>query len=110
MASHMFKKGRKIEARDGHAAYLVGDHLGSGSFGETYKAEQLSTAGRRRPRGAGLVCLKVTTDPRAWHGQACFGLLTHGLPHVVQHFDSFPYNGMRYVLIMQLMTGSTVQD
>jgi serine/threonine protein kinase len=49
----------------------------------------------------------------AWHREAYFGLLTHGLPNVVQHIDSFPYRtrgGMHYLLVMELKTGGTIKD
>jgi serine/threonine protein kinase len=57
--------------------------------------------------------LKVTDNPSAWHGEAYFGLLTQGIPNVVQHLGSFPLptrRGMRYLLIMELKTGGTVDD
>lgn len=52
-------------------------------------------------------------EPEVWHGEAYFGLLTRGLPNVVQHRGSFPVkrrNGMRYILVLDLETGGTVED
>jgi serine/threonine protein kinase len=109
----MFRVGQIIKDPYSHDSYRIEQALGNGGFGQTYRAERLTQTGRRRPRGLGTVCLKVTTDPVPWHGEAYFGLLTQGLPNVVQHLGSFPLQargGMRYLLIMELKTGGTVQD
>jgi serine/threonine protein kinase len=113
MSRWLFRVGQTIKDPYSHLSYRIEQPLGSGGFGQTFRAEQLSKTGRRRPSGSGAVCLKVTTDPVPWHGEAYFGLLTIGLPNVVQHRGSFPLSGrsgMRYVLIMELKTGGTVQD
>jgi len=109
----MFRVRQIVKDPYSHDSYRIEQALGNGGFGQTYRAERLTQTGRRRPRGLGTVCLKVTTDPVPWHGEAYFGLLTQGLPNVVQHLGSFPLQvrgGMRYLLIMELQTGGTVQD
>jgi serine/threonine protein kinase len=107
------KVGAKVVDTFGAKTYLIEEALGQGGFGQAYRAEHLTPAGRRRPNGKGCVCLKVTLDPEAWHGESYFGLLTKGLPNVVQHIGSFPVktrSGMRYFLVLELERGGTVAD
>lgn len=109
MARPFFRVGYVIKARDGHCAYRVTSALGEGGFAQTFRADELTPKGRRRKS----VCLKVMTDADAWHGGSYFGSLARGMDNVVQLRDSFPYrmrSGMRFVLVLDLMTGGTVGD
>lgn len=113
MTRLLLRAGQILEARDGHPAYRVVKPLGEGGFAQTFQAEELTATGRRRHNGTGSVCLKVTTDPHPWHGEAYFGSLTDGMRNIVRLRDSFPYrmrSGMRYVLVLDLMQGGTVGD
>lgn len=113
MAQSLLRVGHVIPAQDGHPAYRIEQLLGQGGFGQAFVAEELTRTGRRRKNHTGRVCLKVTTDATSWHGETYFGLLTKGLSNVRKLLDSFPYRtrtGMRYVLVMELMTRGTVQD
>ena len=109
----MLKVGQTITDPFSLERYRIEQALGTGGFAETYRAERLTASGRRRPRGTGLVCVKVMTDPEAWHGEAYFGLLTRNLSNIVRHRGSFPLkvrSGMRYILLLELQTGGTVRD
>jgi eukaryotic-like serine/threonine-protein kinase len=113
MSRWLFRVGQTIEDPYSSLSYRIEQWLGSGSSGQVFRAEQLTQTGLRRPRGIGTVCLKVTTKPEAWHGECYFGLLTRGLPNIVQHLGGFPVLARGetcYVLIMELQTGGTVQD
>ena len=113
MNKPLFRVGQEITDTFGRKVYRIEQNLGQGGFGQAFVAEYLTPAGRRRSQGRGRVCLKATLDPEAWHGEAYFGLLTRGLPNVVQHLGSFPVKtrgGMRYILILELEHGGTVQD
>ena len=111
MSRWLFRVGQTVEDPYSHLSYRIEGALGTGGFGQTFRAVE-QVPGRKPARNR-QVCLKVTTEPEAWHGEAYFGLLTRGLPNVVQHLGSFPVkarNGMRFVLIMELKMGGTVQD
>ncbi len=105
--------GAKVTDTFGDKTYLIEEALGEGGFGQAFRAELLTASGRRQAKGRGSVCLKVTLDPEAWHGESYFGLLTRGLPNVVQQRGSFPVktrSGMRYFLVLDLQEGGTVED
>lgn len=109
----MLKVGQTITDPFSLEKYRIEAALGTGGFAETYRAERLTASGRRRPRGTGLVCVKIMTDPEPWHGEAYFGLLTRNLSNVVRHRGSFALkvrSGMRYVLLLELQSGGTVRD
>lgn len=113
MPKQLFKVGAKVVDAFGAKTYLIEEVLGEGGYGQAYRAEILTAAGRRQAKGKGTFCLKVTLDPEAWHGESYFGLLTRGLPNVVQHVGSFPVktrSGMRYFLVLELEHGGTVED
>jgi serine/threonine protein kinase len=112
MTRWLFRVDQKITDPYG-ITYRIVKPLGSGGFAQTFHAEQLTPKGRRHPRGTGTVCLKVTTDLETWHGEAYFGLLTRSLTNVVKYRSSFPLRvrgAWRYVLVLELNTGDTVQD
>jgi serine/threonine protein kinase len=105
--------GTEIENQITGDVYRLDRFLSQGGFGTAYVASKL-----RGERTVGdQVCLKLTTDPDAWHGEAYFGGLLRSQPNVVRQLDAFPTSivtgGKRrtaFVIEMELVVAGTVRD
>lgn len=95
-------------------AFRVERFLGKGGFGAAYLAQPLSPGGRRDGEP---ICLKLTDDPRTWHGEAYFGRLLSGQSNVVRQLDAFPTTivdarGRQtlFAITMEFVSSGTVRD
>lgn len=87
------------------------DRLAQGGFGEVYGGFELDD--HRDP--CRQIAIKVSPHALPWHGEAYFGRLLSGHPHVVQLYDAFPIvdgtgaaRMVKYVLILDWMGEGTV--
>ncbi|MGH3099202.1 MAG: serine/threonine protein kinase [Streptosporangiales bacterium] len=110
----LLKKHEVIQSEVSGQRYKVTGQLGSGGFGEAYRAQRLDEMDR--DDGAES-CLKITTNARSWHGEAFFADLLRDDSHAVQMFDAFPIlhgSGraarIRFCIEMELVAGGTVED
>ncbi len=110
----LLKIGQSVQSEITNQRYIVKRPLGSGGFGETYAVARLDEV---RDTEADETCLKITSDAASWHGEAYFGGLLRGDPHVVRVIDAFPImvgSGraarMRFCIEMELIDGGTVDD
>lgn len=105
--------GTEIENQITGDVYRLERYLSQGGFGTAYVACKL-----RGERAVGdPVCLKLTTDADAWHGEAYFGGLLRSQSNVVRQLDAFPTSivtgGKRrtaFVIEMELVVTGTVRD
>ena len=93
--------------------YVVDRLLSEGGFGQTYVGHRLGPSGRRTRE----VCIKVCRSLDDWHGEAYFGRLLAGDPHVVELLDVFvdatgrgSQQRRRHVLVFEYMAEGTVWD
>jgi serine/threonine protein kinase len=87
--------------------FRVVDVLGEGGFGQAYTVVELDEDDRETTE---IVCMKVTTDPVAWHGETYFMSLLSGNKHAMEILDSFPLlvgegqaARMRFAITMPIM-------
>jgi eukaryotic-like serine/threonine-protein kinase len=78
------KQGDEIVNRTTGQGYQIVGPLGRGGFGAAFRA--LPVDG---PATAGELCVKVATTPEAWHREAYFGELLHGVPRAISVHSSF---------------------
>lgn len=105
--------GTEIENQITNEVYRLERYLSQGGFGTAYVARKLH--GDQAVGDA--VCLKLTTDADAWHGEAYFGGILRSQSNVVQQLDAFPTmvvsGGRRraaFVIEMELVATGTVRD
>jgi len=110
----LLRKGQVVQSEVSQQRYVVRRPLGAGGFGEAYAVAPLD---EDRDDEGDLVCLKITTDASAWHGEAYFGELLRNDPHAVQMLDAFPVmlgqgraGRLRFCITMELIHGGTVAD
>ena len=107
-------KGRVLVSDVTQTCYRVAtSRVAQGGFGEIYRGNELDD--HRDP--CGDVAIKVSIEPLSWHGEAYFGRLLAGHPHVVQLLDAFPViDGggptrlAKYILVLDWMRDGTVDD
>lgn len=92
---------------------VASGRVAQGGFGEIYGGFELDE--HRDPLGP--VAIKVSLHAASWHGEAYFGRLLSGHPHVVQLLDAFTLidgSGsarlVKYVLVLEWMGNGTVAD
>lgn len=103
-----------IENQVSRQVFRVVRPLGRGGFGAAYLVQPLSRGGRKEGE---QICLKLTGDPRIWHGEAYFGELLSGQPNVVRQLDAFPTTivdtrGSRtvFAITMEFISTGTVRE
>ena len=110
----LLKKGRVMVSDVTDTCYRVTSHrIAKGGFGEIYRGAELDKYRDARRE----IAIKVGVDPIAWHGEAYFGRLLAGEPHVVALHDAFPVvDGrgrarlVKYVLIFDWLEEGTIED
>ncbi|ACY16263.1 serine/threonine protein kinase [Haliangium ochraceum DSM 14365] len=109
----MLKANRVITSSVTGHRFRIGDVLGEGGFGRTYRAEEID----RRGRVTGVVCLKTTFDQASWHRESYFGELFRHSRRVIQLLDSFPLpqtsggqHRILYCLVLELAEGGNIAD
>jgi serine/threonine-protein kinase len=78
-----------VPSPETHLSYRVERWLGSGGFGQVFRARRL---GRSRDVPASL-CLKVSTRIDGWLREAYFGQLLSDQPRAIRIYDAFPIVG-----------------
>lgn len=95
------RPGQEIKSAQTGLSYRVAKPLGAGGFGATYLALRTGskTAADRR------VCLKITDQVDAWHGEAYFGRLFGNHDRILSVHDSFACtHGRRNAILYCLVT------
>ena len=107
-------RGCVIDNQVGGTTYRIRTFLGEGGFGAAYVAFHLDEDGEEYGEP---VCLKITTDADAWHGEAFFAGLLGNSRNVVRQYDAFPTmlvdgrgSRMVFVIEMEFLETGTVQD
>lgn len=78
------KTGEVVVNLNARQTYRIEAPLGQGGFGATYRATVEGDS-----RSTDEVCLKIATEPEAWHREAYFGQLLNGAPRAIAVHDSF---------------------
>lgn len=107
-------KGRVLRSDATQMCYRVTSHrVAQGGFGEIYRGVALDDHDDPWMD----VAIKVSMNPLAWHGEAYFGRLLAGYPHVVPMKDAFPLidgagpaRRAKYILVFPWMSEGTVDD
>ena len=108
------RKGQLLRSNDSGRYYRVAStRRHQGGFGEVYQGFELDD----HEDDGRTVAIKVTDHAVSWHGEAFFGRLLEGRPHVVPLVDSFVVPGkpggptpLKYVLVMPWLEDGTVDD
>lgn len=107
-------RGTVVDNQVGGTTYRIRTFLGEGGFGAAYVAFRLDEDGEEYGEP---VCLKVTSNADAWHGEAFFAGLLRESNYVVKQHDAFPTmlvdgRGSRMVFVteMEFLESGTVQD
>lgn len=113
-AMHSLPLGSIITNQVSGTAYRVHADLGQGGFGAAYGAFHIDEDGHEY---GDPVCLKLTEDPHAWHGEAFFGGLLSHSANVVRQRDAFPtslvvghHQELAFVIEMDYIATGTVAD
>ena len=107
----LLRRGMTLVRNVSERRYEITSYHDEGGFGEIYRGIELD---RKRNRE---VAIKVSPDAKAWHGEAYFGRLLEGQPHVVGFRDAFPLiqasggtRSVKYVLALDWIAGGTVYN
>jgi hypothetical protein len=81
----LMRPGQTLRSVESGAEYFIEYMLGSGGFGQAFRARRV------RPGGRGeLVCVKVSGRIDGWLREAYFGQLLEGHPRAIGVLDAFP--------------------
>jgi serine/threonine protein kinase len=80
--------------------YRIEERLGEGGYGAAYRVVDVTP----RKRAGGKLCLKITTEPEAWHREAYFGELLMGVKRVVEVYGSFAWYRPSYDCMLYCLT------
>lgn len=82
---NLLAPGQVVRSPETDEEYAVEALLGSGGFGQVFRARRVRASGRDA-----LVCIKVSTRIDGWLREAHFGQLLEGHPRAIAVYDAFP--------------------
>jgi serine/threonine-protein kinase len=107
---HLLSPAQVITSPETGLRYRIERLLGSGGFGQAYRARRLGYS-RRVPS---IVCIKASEHIDGWLREAYFGQLLEGHPRAIRVFDAFPLarpdGRVLYGLALEYARGGDLRD